>query len=64
MFPEKRRLLTDDEYRKEGIIQTKKALTGLKDYCHSPECNPWKTVLKLKDPIRYVPLKHYYCRTT
>ncbi|XP_014235006.1 nuclear envelope integral membrane protein 1 isoform X1 [Trichogramma pretiosum] len=53
MFPERRRLLTDDEYRKEAVIETKKALDGLQQFCHSPQCNPWKTVLTLKDPIRF-----------
>ncbi|XP_076624808.1 nuclear envelope integral membrane protein [Colletes latitarsis] len=53
MFPERRKLLTEDQYRKEGIRETNKALNELKGYCSSPECNPWKTVLKLKDPIRF-----------
>jgi hypothetical protein len=53
MFPDQRRLLSDDEYRKEGVVETKKALKGLQQYCHSPESNPWRTVLKLKDPVRY-----------
>ncbi|XP_001604041.1 nuclear envelope integral membrane protein 1 [Nasonia vitripennis] len=61
IFPERRRLLTDDEYRKEGVIETKKALTGLKDYCHSPNCNPWRTVLKLKDPIRFAKFMEGEC---
>ncbi|XP_043250578.1 nuclear envelope integral membrane protein 1 [Colletes gigas] len=53
MFPERRKLLTEDQYRKEGIRETNKALDELKGYCSSPECNPWKTVLRLKDPIRF-----------
>ncbi|XP_043526114.1 nuclear envelope integral membrane protein 1 [Frieseomelitta varia] len=53
MFPERRKLLTEDQYRKEGIRETKKALNELKEYCASPKCNPWKTVLRLKDPIRF-----------
>ncbi|XP_029162944.1 nuclear envelope integral membrane protein 1 isoform X2 [Nylanderia fulva] len=52
-FPEKRQLLTEDQYRQEGIRQTKKALKQLQNYCSSPECNPWKTVLRLKEPIRF-----------
>lgn len=52
MFPERRKLLTDDQYRKEGIRETNKALNALKGYCSSPECNPWKTILRLKDPLR------------
>ncbi|KAG7190206.1 hypothetical protein KM043_006330 [Ampulex compressa] len=53
MFPDRRKLLTEDQYRKEGIRETSKALKELQEYCSSPECNPWKTVLKLKDPIRF-----------
>ena len=56
MFPERRKLLTEDQYRKEGIRETKKALNELKEYCASPKCNPWKTVLRLKDPIRLLSL--------
>lgn len=54
IFPEKRKLLSEDQYREEGIRQTKKALKELQTYCSSPECNPWKTLLKLKDPIRLI----------
>ncbi|XP_076165924.1 nuclear envelope integral membrane protein [Ptiloglossa arizonensis] len=53
MFPERRKLLTEDEYRKDGIRETHKALNELKGYCASPKCNSWKTILKLKDPIRF-----------
>ena len=52
MFPERRRLLTEDEYHEEGIRETRKALKNLQEYCSSPECSPWKTVLKLKDPVK------------
>ncbi|XP_033198166.2 nuclear envelope integral membrane protein [Bombus vancouverensis nearcticus] len=53
MFPERRKLLTEDQYREEGIRETNKALNELKEYCVSPKCNPWKTTLILKDPIRF-----------
>ncbi|XP_012529869.1 nuclear envelope integral membrane protein 1 isoform X2 [Monomorium pharaonis] len=53
VFPEKRKLLNENQYREEGIRQTKKALKELQDYCSSPECNPWKTILRLKNPIRF-----------
>lgn len=52
MFPERPKLLTEDEYRQQGIKETNKALGELKEFCSSPNCSPWKTVLKLKDPIR------------
>ncbi|XP_072759365.1 nuclear envelope integral membrane protein isoform X2 [Anoplolepis gracilipes] len=53
VFPEKRKLLSENQYRQEGVRETRKALKELQNYCSSPECNPWKTVLKLKDPIRF-----------
>lgn len=53
MFPEKRKLLSEEQYHQEGIRQTRKALKDLQNYCSSPECNPWKTVLRLKNPIRF-----------
>ncbi|XP_012286253.1 nuclear envelope integral membrane protein 1 isoform X2 [Orussus abietinus] len=52
MFPEKRKLLTEDQYQVEGIVETKKALSHLREHCSSPDCNQWKTILRLKDPIR------------
>ncbi|XP_011175235.1 nuclear envelope integral membrane protein 1 isoform X2 [Solenopsis invicta] len=53
VFPEKRKLLSEEQYHQEGIRQTRKALKDLQNYCSSPECNPWKTVLRLKNPIRF-----------
>lgn len=55
---EKRKLLNEEQYHQEGIRQTRKALKELQTYCSSPECNPWKTVLKLKDPIRLQLVKY------
>lgn len=53
IFTPKLTLLTEDEYQKQGIEETNKALKHLRGYCSSPECNQWKTVLKLKDPCRF-----------
>lgn len=53
-FPPKPRLLSEDEYHQQGVIETEKALESLRGYCSSPECNQWRTVIKLKDPLRYV----------
>ncbi|XP_067014199.1 nuclear envelope integral membrane protein [Anabrus simplex] len=52
-FPPKMKMLTEDEYHEQAVRETHKALTDLRGYCSSPECDPWKTVLKLKDPIRF-----------
>lgn len=52
MFPERRKLLSEDQYREEAMRETGKALEELKEFCASPECNTWKMVLKLKDPVK------------
>lgn len=52
-FPPKVKLLSNDEYYQEGVKETTKALEELRDYCSSPKCNQWKTVLKLKDVKRF-----------
>lgn len=52
-FPPKPRLLSSEEYYEQGVRETAKALEELKNYCNSPECNQWKTVLKLKDVSRF-----------
>lgn len=51
-FPPKVKLLSNDEYYQQGVRETAKALEGLRRYCSSPECNQWKTALKLKDVKR------------
>ncbi|KAJ9598587.1 hypothetical protein L9F63_010716 [Diploptera punctata] len=52
-FPPKTKLLTEDEYHEQGVKETAKALQELRGYCSSPDCNAWKTVLKLKEPVRF-----------
>lgn len=49
----KRRLLTMDEFERQGEIETTKALEELKRFCSSPECNQWKTISRLKNPGRF-----------
>jgi len=45
--------LNKTEFQKQGEAETRKALEDLKEYCKSPDCNAWKMICKLKDPIRY-----------
>ncbi|KAJ8918149.1 hypothetical protein NQ315_011606 [Exocentrus adspersus] len=52
-FPPRIKTLTNDEYYEQGVRETSKALEGLRQYCSSPECNQWKTALKLKDVKRF-----------
>lgn len=51
-FPPKVKLLSNDEYYQQGVKETAKALNQLRSYCSSPDCNQWKTALKLKDVKR------------
>ncbi|XP_070824947.1 nuclear envelope integral membrane protein 1 [Chaetodon trifascialis] len=51
--PEPRRLLTEEEYQKEGEEETKRALEELRKYCNSPEFSPWKAVSRLQSPKRF-----------
>ncbi|KAF8795382.1 Nuclear envelope integral membrane protein 1 like protein [Argiope bruennichi] len=53
LFPPKVKLLTELEFIEQGHVETKKALENLRKYCSSPDCNVWKTVTRLKDPIRF-----------
>ncbi|XP_051865329.1 nuclear envelope integral membrane protein 1 isoform X2 [Pristis pectinata] len=50
--PEPRRLLTEEEYQRQGEIETQKALAELQKYCSSPEFNAWKIVSRLSTPKR------------
>ncbi|KAF5299263.1 hypothetical protein FQA39_LY02436 [Lamprigera yunnana] len=52
-FPPKVRCLTNEEYYEEGVRETTNALTNLKLYCSSRNCNQWKTALNLKDVKRF-----------
>ncbi|RNA37485.1 transmembrane protein -like [Brachionus plicatilis] len=52
-FPEKRRLLTQDEFIRQGEEYTIKALNELRDFCRSPECDAWKTIRKISQPGKF-----------
>merc|ERR1719471_1633015 len=38
------KLLTEEEFITQGVVETKKALDQLREYCRSPESKPWQTV--------------------
>lgn len=52
-FPPKRRLLTNEEYYEQSVRETTKALAELKSFCSSPDAQPWRVMMKLKDPQRF-----------
>lgn len=47
------RLLTEEEYRIQGEVETRKALEELREFCNSPDCSAWKTVSRIQSPKRY-----------
>lgn len=53
-FPPVRKLLTEEEYIKEGLDFTQKSLKELSDYCHSPDCDSWRVISRLKSPDRLI----------
>ncbi|KAL6725504.1 hypothetical protein Aduo_007552 [Ancylostoma duodenale] len=53
IFPPKRRLLTMEEYEKEGLETTKRELERLRQYCRSPDADVWKITSKVHDPRRF-----------
>lgn len=53
-FPDKRKLLSQEEYQREADEFTRKALSELKEYCASPECNVWRTLKRLSNPEKMI----------
>ncbi|KAA0707245.1 Nuclear envelope integral membrane protein 1 [Triplophysa tibetana] len=51
--PEPQRLLTEEEYQRQGEEETQNALEELRNYCSSPDFNTWKTVSRLQSPKRF-----------
>ncbi|KAG5838145.1 hypothetical protein ANANG_G00220670 [Anguilla anguilla] len=50
---EPRRLLTEEEYQRQGEEETQRALEELREYCSSPDFHTWKTVSRLQSPKRF-----------
>lgn len=46
-------LLTEEEYIKQGDVETRKALEELRQFCSSPDCKTWKVVTRLRNPVRF-----------
>ncbi|XP_042555075.1 nuclear envelope integral membrane protein 1 isoform X2 [Dipodomys spectabilis] len=47
------RLLTEEEYRLQGEVETRRALEELRKFCNSPDCSPWKTISRIQSPKRF-----------
>ncbi|VDM57587.1 unnamed protein product [Angiostrongylus costaricensis] len=52
IFPPKLRLLTEEEYEKEGQEVTRRELERLREFCRSPEADVWKLTCRVRDPRR------------
>lgn len=51
--PKPRPLLSEEEFHQQSVVETNKALNNLRNFCSSPDCNQWKTILRLNNPMRY-----------
>ncbi|XP_014748002.1 PREDICTED: nuclear envelope integral membrane protein 1 [Sturnus vulgaris] len=47
------RLLTEEEFRLQGEVETRKALAELRSSCQSPEFSAWTTVSRIQSPKRF-----------
>ncbi|KAM4045069.1 LOW QUALITY PROTEIN: nuclear envelope integral membrane protein 1 [Anomaloglossus baeobatrachus] len=46
------RLLSEEEYRRQGEEETKRALEDLREYCSSPDFQTWKMISRIQSPKR------------
>ncbi|EMP29379.1 hypothetical protein UY3_13511 [Chelonia mydas] len=51
--PSPPRLLTEEEYRLQGELETRRALEELRGYCSSPEFSAWTVVSRIQSPKRF-----------
>ncbi|KAL8164061.1 UNVERIFIED_CONTAM: Nuclear envelope integral membrane protein 1 [Gekko kuhli] len=51
--PSPPRLLTEEEYRLQGEVETQRALVELREYCNSPEFSAWRAVSRIQSPKRF-----------
>ncbi|XP_068123580.1 nuclear envelope integral membrane protein 1 isoform X3 [Hyperolius riggenbachi] len=51
--PSPPRLLSEEEYRKQGEEETRKALEHLREYCISPDSQAWRIVSRIQSPKRF-----------
>ncbi|NWV58801.1 NEMP1 protein, partial [Malurus elegans] len=53
LVPTPPRLLTEEEYRLQGEVETRKALAELRSFCQSPDFSAWSTVSRIQSPKRF-----------
>lgn len=52
LAPSPPRLLSEEEYRLQGEVETQKALAELRSVCRSPDFHAWSTVSRIQSPKR------------
>ncbi|NWX44132.1 NEMP1 protein, partial [Steatornis caripensis] len=62
--PSPRRLLTEEEYRVQGEVETRKALEELRSYCKSPDFSAWTAVSRIQSPKRFADFVGGACHVT
>ncbi|KFP76693.1 Transmembrane protein 194A, partial [Apaloderma vittatum] len=62
--PSPPRLLTEEEYRVQGEVETRKALEELRSYCKSPEFSAWTVVSRIQSPKRFADFVCGACHVT
>ncbi|NXP50602.1 NEMP1 protein, partial [Heliornis fulica] len=62
--PSPRRLLTEEEYRAQGEVETRKALEELRNYCRSPDFSAWTAVSRIQSPKRFADFVGGACHLT
>ncbi|NWT60149.1 NEMP1 protein, partial [Erythrocercus mccallii] len=58
------RLLSEEEYRLQGEVETQKALAELRNFCQSPEFSAWTTVSRIQSPKRFADFVGGACHVT
>ncbi|NWQ69464.1 NEMP1 protein, partial [Neopipo cinnamomea] len=51
--PSPPRLLTEEEYRLQGEVETRRALEELRSFCQSPDFSAWTAVSRIQSPKRF-----------
>ncbi|XP_055552720.1 nuclear envelope integral membrane protein 1 isoform X2 [Falco cherrug] len=62
--PSPPRLLTEEEYRVQGEVETRRALEELRSYCRSPDFSAWTAVSRIQSPKRFADFVGGACHIT
>ena len=60
VFRPVQKVISMDEYEAQGRTETEKALRELRSFCNTPQSDPWKLQLSLRDPQRYLEFATYF----